>query len=306
MGFLALHIFSNAVFLLLVRLGRGPRFYYPLVGLTNYATAAVFALVALWLAPPPTVAPAAALWGAVNGAQYQVTYLLMYVLYGLVGVAVTTSIMRLSVVVPVLASIAIWHEWPTLPQAGGLILAACALPLLSRGGQRSQRAGHPHHPSGPGAETGWERLRGMALVGGTVLVSGCGLLAAKAFAELELPEQRPIYVLTVYCAATVLLAMVWPWRGRFSETPPANLRRRLMGRSVILGIALGAVNIGQIWALLPALTQVPGVIAFPVSAAGGLALAALGARFLLDERLGRHAFAGIGLAILAAALGNLR
>src|SRR5687767_2724388 len=185
MLFLALHVVANAAFLLLVRVGRGARFDYPIVGLTNYATAALLAVVGLVVAVPNEVEPLAALFGAVNGAQYQVTYQLMYVLFGLVGVAVTTSIMRLSVVVPVVASIVVWAEWPNAPQAAGLVMAAAALPLLSGGGVSVEAERLTH-------------ARSVALIVGTVVVSGCGLLAAKAFAELGRPEQRPVYVLACY------------------------------------------------------------------------------------------------------------
>ena len=47
MLFLLLHVVGNAAFLLLVRVGRGARFDYPTVGLTNYATAAVLAALGL-------------------------------------------------------------------------------------------------------------------------------------------------------------------------------------------------------------------------------------------------------------------
>jgi hypothetical protein len=75
--------------------------------------------------------------------------------------------------------------------------------------------------------------------------------------------------------------------------------------SLALGIVVGTLNIAQIWVLLAALAQVPGVLAFPLSAAGGLALATLGAHLLWQERVGGRAGAGIGLAMLAAVLGNL-
>jgi drug/metabolite transporter (DMT)-like permease len=160
----------------------------------------------------------------------------------------------------------------------------------------------------------------------TVLVSGTGLLAAKAFAELDRPEQRPIYVLAVYAVATALGALAWPWRSRlregatpastpFGDAQPAATKgedsgqrgqRGRSARSLALGALIGVVNIGQIWVLLPALAQVPGVLAFPLSAAGGLALATLGARLLWHERVGRQAALGIGLALLAAALANIR
>jgi drug/metabolite transporter (DMT)-like permease len=326
MFFLALHIAGNAAFLLLVRVGRGRRFDYPLVGLTNYATAAALAAVALiWLAPPAPDARAA-LFGAANGAQYQVTYVLMFALYGLVGVAVTTSLLRLAVVVPLLASITLWGEWPTTAQAVGLLLAIGALPLLSAPAQSEPSPGTAASTAGtPGDAPGTapaSRRRVFVLAAATVLISGVGLLAAKAFAELDQPDQRPVYVLTVYAVATVLAAGAWPWRAHFqaaappglsAETPetpetpsPEIVRRGRIARSLALGALVGAVNIGQIWVLLPALAQVPGALAFPLAAAGGLALATLGAHFLWHERVGRRAGIGIALAMLAAALANVR
>jgi drug/metabolite transporter (DMT)-like permease len=326
MLYLALHIVGNASFLLLVRVGRGPRYDYPLVGLANYATATALAALALAWQGPPAPDVRAALLGATNGAQYQTTYILMFTLYGLLGVAATTGLLRLSVVVPVLASVLLWGEWPTAAQGVGLLLAACALPLLS-----ARPAGSsPRPPSGP-ARPHWAptsrpgespRRPALALAVLTVLISGAGLLAAKAFAELELPAQRPVYVLATYAAAMLLGCLAWPWRARFQQ-PAAGLRegdaggalpgpgkgagigRRRRGPSLALGVVVGTVNIAQIWALLAALAQVPGVLAFPLSAAGGLALSTLGARLLWQERVGPRAGAGIGLAMLAAILGNL-
>jgi hypothetical protein len=233
--FLLLHVVGNAAFLLLVRVGRGARFDYPTVGLTNYATAALLGGVGLAAAGLEEHEPLAALFGAVNGAQYQLTYQLMYVLFGLVGVAVTTSIMRLSVVVPVLASILVWNEWPNAPQAAGLAMAAVALPLLSGGGGL---------PSGGQVA----RLGNALLIAGTLLISGCGLLAAKAFAELGRPEQRPVYVLTCYVVATVFSLAAWPARKRMQGARTVTAREAWK-RSVALGAVVGAFNIGQIWVL---------------------------------------------------------
>src|SRR5207247_6862127 len=99
---------------------------------------------------------------------------------------------------------------------------------------------------------------------------------AKAFAELGHPEQRPVYVAVVYVAATLLSACAWPWRRRFrpdgrsrfvgASGEPANRGVRTEHPdvySVVLGMVIGLVNVGQIWVLLPALAQVPGGIAFP-------------------------------------------
>jgi drug/metabolite transporter (DMT)-like permease len=217
----------------------------------------------------------------------------------------------------VLASIVLWGEWPTVAQALGLLLAAAALPLLSAPPRGRPVADTP--PSAPPAAPP-RRTGVLPLATVTLLVSGVGLLAAKAFAELDRPEQRPVYVLACYVVATALGVTAWPWRSRFRDggagaTGGASPFRRAKlpperggrgARSLALGALIGVVNIGQIWVLLPALAQVPGVLAFPLAAAGGLALAALGARLLWHERLGRQAAVGIGLAMAAAALANIR
>lgn len=332
MLFLILHIIGNAAFLLLVRVGRGRRFDYPVVGFANYATAAALALAGLAQAVLPSLDGRAALLGLVNGMQYQITYLLMFVLLGLAGVAVTTSFMRLSIAVPVLASIAIWGEWPTPIQAIGLGAAAVALPLLSSSTRRPARPAQAAEPANPGQtaqpigpvsaiesvspgepdqpahDQGTSRLALAGLVGATVAISGCGLLAAKAFAELHVPEQRPVYVLAVYATATALSTLAWPWRARFrvsrQDDPGSAGSHQRAWRSLALGVAVGLLNFGQIWLLLPALATVPGVIAFPVASAGGLSLATLGAWVFWREPLGGRTGAGIALAMLGGALAN--
>ena len=318
MLFLILHIVGNTAFTLLVKLARTARFDYAVVGLTNYATAAGIAAVALGVAGLPSLDAAAALFGLVNGVQYLTTFLLMYALIGMAGVAITTSFLRLSVAVPVLASIVIWREWPTPVQAAGLVLAAIALPLLSSSARAarvariaggSQVAGEPGSPGEPGQRVGGSVA---VLVGATVLISGCGLLAAKAFAELHRPEQRPVYVAACFLAATLCGGTVWRWREALADrgaagspvTPPAA--RYATGVSVLLGAVIGTVNVGQIWVLLPALAQVPGVVAFPVAAAGGLALTACGGWLFWREPLAGRTGAGIALAVLAAGLANAR
>src|SRR5436190_20283208 len=140
MLYLALHIAGNAAFALLVKMTRAYRFDYPVVGLANYATAAAVSLLALELAGLPSFDARAALFGLVNGVQYQVTYLLMYVLIGMAGIAVTSSFLRLAVAVPVLVSIGLWQEWPRPIQAAGLLLAGVALPLLGSSARRGRSA----------------------------------------------------------------------------------------------------------------------------------------------------------------------
>lgn len=291
---LVAHLVGNAAFTLLVRYARGPRFDYATVGATNYATGALlgFAVYAVSGSGPPAWESLIA--GAVNGAQYQLTFLFMHALIGIGGIAVATSVLRLAAAVPVVASMVVWHE-PVSPfQAGGLLLAAIALPLLA-GVNPAERARHHSgaHPT---------PVRVGVTVGATLLVTGAGLLAAKVFAELNLPDDRPAYVAAAYATATVLSGLTWRRQPRGEGRHTGAGRARSLG----LGVVTGAVNFGQLSAFLPALAIVPGVIAFPVAAAGGLTFTVAGGWVFFRERPTLRHAAGLGLAVGAAALMNWR
>lgn len=288
------HLVGNAAFTLLVRYARGPRFDYATVGATNYATGALLG-IAMFVASgggAPSLISIVA--GAVNGAQYQLTFLFMHALIGVGGIAVATSVLRLAAAVPVVASMLIWQEPVSAVQAGGLVLAAFALPLLA-GVNPAVRQRHDGevHPSASRVAT---------TVVATLLVTGAGLLAAKVFAELGLPSDRPAYVAAAYLTATGFSAITWGRQPRGEGRHTSAGRVRSLG----LGVITGAVNFGQLSAFLPALASVPGVIAFPVAAAGGLMCTVVGGWAFFRERpTVRHA-AGLILAVSAAALMNWR
>lgn len=292
MLYLLAHLVGNAAFTLLVRFARGARFDYATVGTTNYATGALLGLGTSWLfltdVPPWTVLAT----GAVNGAQYQLTFLLMHALMGIGGIGVATSVLRLAVAIPVAASLLVWQEPVTAMQLGGLALAALALPLLS-GVNPTIRSFHDR-------DVGFGRIA--LLVGATLLVTGAGLLAAKVFAELGRPDQRTAYVASAYLTATAFSGITWRWQPRGAGRLTAIGRLRSLG----LGVVTGVVNFGQLTAFLPALATVPGVIAFPLAAAGGLFCTVVGAwAFFREVPTARHG-AGLALAVAATALMNLR
>jgi multidrug transporter EmrE-like cation transporter len=294
MAFLIAHLVGNAAFTLLVRHARGPRFDYATVGATNYATGALLGVLVWVAAGGPAPAWATVISGAVNGAQYQLTFLFMHALIGVGGISVATSVLRLAAAIPVVASMVVWHEPVSAVQTGGLVLAAVALPLLA-GVNPSMRADH-----GLGAHPSPVRMATTMVA--TLLVTGSGLLAAKVFAELGVPGDRPAYVAAAYLTATIFSGATW------RRQPRGDGRHSVAGRvrSVLLGVLTGAVNFGQLSAFLPALGSVPGVIAFPVAAAGGLICTVAGGWIFFRERPTLQHAVGLVLAVGAAAFMNWR
>jgi len=285
-GYLALQILGNAIFTSLVKVGRTRKLDYLLFGGVNYLVAALVAAAAV-LVFGTQASWEAILFGAVNGACYQVTFLLMYALLSMTGVAIMSSFLRLAVFMPTIASIAIWHEWPTPVQAAGLLLTAVALPLLGASAQRT-------------APAEWRSWRPLLLITATLLSTGLGLLASKAFAELHLEAQRPVYLFATFGIATVFSACAFPLRARLRI--PAG--PTAAAPAVVLGILAGLCNIGQLATFLKGLATLPGIIAFPVSAAGGLLAVTIAGRLIWKERFAGAAVAGIVLALVSVALVN--
>ena len=71
------------------------------------------------------------------------------------------------------------------------------------------------------------------------------------------------------------------------------------------GIRLGLVNVASIVTYLIALEQVPGIIAFPIQAAGGMVLNTLWAAWVWEERFAGRTILGMVIAVLGLVLVNV-
>ncbi|MAG35579.1 MAG: hypothetical protein CL878_04950 [Dehalococcoidia bacterium] len=311
MIYLLLHILGNTVFLLAVRVARQRR-HYLLIGATNYVTAFVLATIVLVQSAVVPSWQALAL-GSVQGVQYQTMFLLLFVLLGRSGVAVVVALLRLSVAIPTVASIVIWQEYPSIWQGLGLVLAAIALPLLSAA-RRPRETGAQEEPS-PAESASRNplavRAGTVAFVALVLLLGGMGLLAAKTFAEMRREEQRPAYNFGTFATATLLSAISWPLRHRFTKPLSQHQQRpssqtRAVRIALALGVATGITNIAQIELLLRALVHVSGTIAFPLTAAATQVLTAGAGWLFWREPLRGRAAVGVAVGLVAAVLMNVR
>src|SRR5690606_35242888 len=199
------------------------------------------------------------------------------------GMWLAAGVMRLSVVLPFLASWLVWGEAPAAGQLVGLALAGIAFILLAR------PAGKP--PEGGGADAGPQR-RALALVL-LFLAGGTADVAMKAFDEaFSAAGTRPFFLLLVFAVAFLVgLARVGAVGRRTGRWP--------RGAALGWGALLGLVNYGSADFILRALEGLPGTFVFPannvaiVMGAAGLGVAVWG------ERLSRWNWLGLGVAALA-------
>ena len=254
----------------------------------NYLSATAIAAV-LW-AMEGGAAPAGITWifGAVAGFFYATALFFFMAAIARSGLALSTAGMRLSVLWPVLLSLAAFGEVPTALQWSGIGLTLTVVAMLGRTGLRASRS----------AQGG---LSGRLLLLALFLCMGGGLSTLKAFSEMDRPATRSAMLALLFAPAGLIswAVVAGPNLG------PAGDNRRIDGRDALMGLLFGVGNVASNAFLLLGLEQVDGVVAFPLVNIGVILLNSLSGVLLWRERLGRVETAALAVATLAIVLMTL-
>jgi len=108
--------------------------------------------------------------------------------------------------------------------------------------------------------------------------------------ELPLTETMPFQTV-IFVAAFVVTTLLYYLR-----------RPRLEPEILKWGALLGTANFGNYLFLVLALTVLPGLVVYPVIAAGEVGLMAVAGVVLWKEKVGVRSWLGIGLAVIAVVL----
>ena len=265
---------------------------------TNYAAAAALALALQGVGPVGAVPAGLVALGVGQGVLFIAGFWLFALAIRQAGMGLAAGVMRLSVVVPFVASWAVWGEAPNGPGLAGLALAGAAFFLVAR------PAAEPPGKPGPPAEAGPSRADAGAASGpGAAVVLGLLFLAGgavdvnmKVFQE-AFAGAVPIstFLLFVFGVAFAVGAAAVAWAG-------ARTGRWPRGEVLAWGAVLGLVNYGSAEFLLRALDELPGPVAFPANSVAIVFGAAIIGRFVWGERLSRANVAGLALAGVALVL----
>lgn len=281
MIFLALHIAFMISFGLQVKYHQASGRDLLSVGAINYFFAALAA--GIWVVHKGEFGLSNATWitGTLCGIGYVISYLFLMSAVKSSGLSITWSVVRLSVIIPVLFSIFYWKEQPSVYQIGGIVSVCVSLPLLSI---RSGNGGSNRIIS---------RISPMIIA--LFFTTGGSSLTAKAFSEFSPAEQRQMYLLFLFGTTAVMSVCL------------LAIRRRLPRVSDIpFGIALGSSNLLAGHFLLLSLNSLPGMLVFPISGSIGIVLTTLAGVAIWRERLRRFSILGIIAAAIAVVLINLK
>ena len=264
----------------------------------NYAAGAVLAAALQGIGEAQAVTAGLALLGAAQGVLFIAGFWLFAYAIRLAGMGLATGVMRLSVVVPVLASWAIWAEAPSALQLGGLALAGGAFFLVARpAAEPPGKLGPPADGTRPGGGAAApERGRVLLVLALLFASGGCVDVLNKAFAEQYADAVSPsLFILFVFGVAfAVGVAVIAAQGARGGGWPD----RAALG----WGAGLGLLNYASVDFLLRALAVLDGPFVFPANSVAIVLGAALLGSVVWRERLSRANLAGLALASVALVL----
>ena len=291
------------------------------VGAWNYLTASAICLGLTIQSPPHAAIGFTIATGGWAGVCYLISLLYYFAAVARLGMSLATAAIRISVAMPVLAALLVWHERLHPAQAAGLLLVGVALlGLTADGGSgagRPRNAGRTANlgnaeallPVPPRARSvGYAELCAtgqrdgrpghridprilLGLILPLFLVTGGGQLAARIFSGGAPAADAALYSAAVFAAAALSAFVALAIR-------PAPLRRE----DILLGILLGACNATTNLLLLRVLRELPSSVVFSISSAASVALAAVTGALVWGERPGKPAIGAILAATAAVAL----
>ena len=262
----------------------------------NYAAAALLAARLQGVAPADGITAGLVGLGVAQGVLFIAGFWLFSLAIRTAGMGLAAGVMRLSVVVPFLASWLIWGDpTPSGLQFLGLACAGVAFFLVARpAAEPPGKLGPPEPAVAPAEPSGGARA---AVLLGLLFLSG-GLVDVnmKVFRE-AFSGAVPIstFLLFVFGVAFLSGLAAVVWRGVRTGAWPR-------GEVVAWGIVLGLVNYGSAEFLLRALETLDGTVAFPANSVSIVFGAAVIGWLVWRERLSRANLAGLGMAGLALVL----
>jgi drug/metabolite transporter (DMT)-like permease len=224
-------------------------------------------------------------WALVMGACFISLFNLTAYTVQKIGVAAATVAYKLSMVIPFLFSLYLYHEKSTILKFTGVALALLAVWFTTRPAGRDKKD----------KKVSW-LIWAMPLL----LFVGSGLLdtmikyVEQAFIN---PANQNVYLITAFCVAASV-----GWLILFYLF--ATGRQKMSGRAVLAGIGIGVPNYFSIWTLLGALKGYANNSSaiIPINNMGIVLLTALVAWLIFKEKLSATNWLGIALSLGAIAL----
>lgn len=197
------------------------------------------------------------------------------------GAILSSVFTRLGVLVPILLSVTLFGERPTLVQGLGVALAVAAAVIMN---------GLPSK-TGDSSAAGKVYLLPLIL---TLVLNGTSDAMSKVFTQLGRRQDDGLFMFYIFLFAGLATLVLL-----------VRERRTLTGRDVLFGVLVGVPNFLSSRLLLAALTQLPAFLVYPSYSVGVILVISVASFFLFRERLNGRQMVAAGMILGALVLLNL-
>ena len=208
--------------------------------------------------------------GGISGVFYLAGFLLLQWSVEKNGVTLSSTFMKLGVLVPTVLSVTLFHEKLRLMQALGLVLAVTAILIIHFEGGKSRVS----------------NSAGLLLL---LLSGGMADAMSKFYEQYGAPALEDQYLTYTFGSALILCLIL------------ILIRRQKIGwREAAFGLLIGIPNYFSARFLLLSLGSVPAVIAFPSFCVATIVVVSAAGMLLFREKISRRQ--GLAMAIILVAL----
>lgn len=219
--------------------------------------------------------PFTTILGILNGILYLAGFVLLQRNIQQNGVVLSSTFIKLGLLVSMVVSVVFFGEWPGAMQWLGFLLAVAAIVLIN------------YRPGGGKADS----KGGLILL---LLAGGGGDAMSKVFEELGNPALSGHFLLYTFLMAFVLCTVL------------CGLKKQRLGKwEGIFGLLVGIPNFFSAKFLLAALESIPAVITYPVYSVATILTVTVTGVLAFRERLEKRQWAALAIILLALVLLNI-
>ncbi|MBE5761459.1 MAG: hypothetical protein E7334_05635 [Clostridiales bacterium] len=213
--------------------------------------------------------------GSINGVLYLLGFVLLQVNVRKNGVVLSGVFMKLGLLVPMVMSVLLFAEMPSMIQTVGFLLAVGAIVLIN------------YEKDDKNSKFGF----GLILL---LLAGGSGDAMSKVFNEIGAPELSDQFLLYTFFSAFLLCTAI------------AVVKKEKIGlKEVLFGFLIGIPNFFSAKFLLKALESISAVIVYPTYSVATLLVITLAGVLFFKEKLKNRRWAALGIILVSLVLLNI-
>ena len=221
--------------------------------------------------------------GSINGFFYIASLILFQNSVKKNGVVLSSIFMKLGIMMPLIISILLFGEMPTVVQVIGFVIAVTAIVIINMKEKEENVTNHKTNRTSP------------VKLGLILVLVGCGMAdgMSKIYQELGTREFEELFLVCTFVIAFILSVLFVKYK-----------KQKYTSNEILYGILLGVPNYYSARFLLKALGEIPAVVAYPTFSIGTIAVITLTGVVAFKEKLTIRQMFAVGLIAVAVVLLN--